>query len=105
MCALAVLGVKEDGWKGPELYPPILSSVIKISRFMVVQHALELSEPFEEEVFDDDSAYGGGGDSGSSAPSRRRSKGCLEFVQQMIDSWCEVATARCSGCSTYARTG
>jgi hypothetical protein len=81
---LAVLGVKEDGWKGPKLYPPILLSVIKISRFMVVQHALELSEPFEEEVFDDDSAYGGS-DSGSSAPSWRRLKGCLEFVQQMMD--------------------
>jgi hypothetical protein len=27
VCALAVLGVKEDGWKGPEQYPPILSAV------------------------------------------------------------------------------
>ncbi|KAL1640735.1 hypothetical protein SLS61_010230 [Didymella pomorum] len=84
VCVLAVLGVKEDGWKGPELYPPILSSVIKITRFMVVQHALELSEPFEEEVFDDDSAYGGS-ESGSSPPSQRRPRGCLEFVQQMMD--------------------
>jgi hypothetical protein len=51
---------------------------------MVVQHALELSKLFKEEVFDDDSAYGGS-NSGSSAPSQRRPKGCLEFVQQMMD--------------------
>ncbi|KAF7449883.1 PRP38-assoc multi-domain protein [Pyrenophora tritici-repentis] len=42
VCALAVLGVKEDGWKGPEQYPPILSAVIKIARFMVVQKGLEI---------------------------------------------------------------
>jgi hypothetical protein len=35
VCALAVLGVKEDGWKGPEQYPPSLSAVIKVARFMV----------------------------------------------------------------------
>jgi hypothetical protein len=46
VCALAVLGVKEDSWKGPEQYPPILSAVIKVARFMVVQQALELSESF-----------------------------------------------------------
>ncbi|KAF2812024.1 uncharacterized protein BDZ99DRAFT_383569, partial [Mytilinidion resinicola] len=43
---LAVLGVKKDGWKGPELYPPILLAVIKVTRFIVVQQALELLEPF-----------------------------------------------------------
>ncbi|KAG9375709.1 hypothetical protein A1F94_013658 [Pyrenophora tritici-repentis] len=48
VCALAVLGVKEDGWKGPEQYPPILSAVIKIARFMVVQKGLEMSGPEED---------------------------------------------------------
>jgi hypothetical protein len=66
VCAMAVFGVKEDGWKDAELYPPILSSVIKVTRFMVVQHALELSEPFDAEAFDDDSAYGGS--DGSTSP-------------------------------------
>jgi len=84
VCALAVLGVKEDGWKGPELYPPILSSVIKITRFMVVQQALELSEPFDEDDFDDDSAYGS--DPGSS-PAQHQPKGCLEFVKKMMDKF------------------
>jgi hypothetical protein len=60
--ALAVLGVKEDGWKGADQYPPILSAVIKVARFMVVQQALELSElsgssePFNNDA-SDDSAY------------------------------------------------
>lgn len=86
VCALAVLGVKEDGWKGPELYPPILSSVIKVTRFMVVQQALELSEPFEEDDFNDDSAYGSGSDSDSS-PAQHQPKGCLEFVRKMMDEF------------------
>jgi hypothetical protein len=87
VCALAVLGVKEDGWKGAEQYPPILSAVIKVARFMVVQQALELSEPLDENEDelddDDDSAY----ESDSSRPRRRRPKGCLQFVQEMMDKF------------------
>jgi hypothetical protein len=75
VCALAVLGVKEDGWKGPEQYPPILSAVIKVARFIVVQQALELSELLDEDEFDDDSAY-----ESDSNPSQRWPKGCLHFV-------------------------
>jgi hypothetical protein len=52
-----VLGVKEDGWKGAEQYTPVLSAVIKVARFMVVQQALELSGPLNEDGFDSDSAY------------------------------------------------
>ena len=54
VCALAVLGVKSDGWIGADQYPPILSAMIKISRFMVVQQALEF-EKDEEENSDGDS--------------------------------------------------
>lgn len=79
VCALAVLGVKEGGWKGPEQYPPILSAVIKVARFMVVQKALQISEPFADEEFEDDSGY----DSGDSPPPP--GKGCLQFVQEMMD--------------------
>jgi hypothetical protein len=56
VCALAVLGIKEDGWKGAEQYPPILSAVIKVARFIVVQQALELSEPFNDDEFNIDGA-------------------------------------------------
>jgi hypothetical protein len=88
VCALAVLGVKEEGWKGLEQYTPILSAVIKTARFMVVQQGLELSgadladpqNDSDEETDDfDNSAY----DSGPSL--RRRPKGCLQLVQQMMD--------------------
>ncbi|KAG9375597.1 hypothetical protein A1F94_013807 [Pyrenophora tritici-repentis] len=53
-----------------EQYPPILSAVIKIARFMVVQKGLEMSGPEEDsgdETDDDldDSAY-------ESGPSQRR---------------------------------
>jgi hypothetical protein len=79
VCALAVLGVKEEGWKGPEQYPPILSAVIKVARFMVVQQGLELSgadlaDPQDSGKETDDSAY----QSGPSA--RRRPKGCLQVI-------------------------
>ncbi|MCJ1360886.1 MAG: hypothetical protein MMC33_010895, partial [Icmadophila ericetorum] len=42
VCAMAVLGVTAGGWKGPDQYPPHLSAMIKVNRFMVVQQALEL---------------------------------------------------------------
>jgi hypothetical protein len=83
VCALAVLGVKEDSWKGPEQYPPILSAVIKVTRFIVVQQALELSEPLANNEFDSDSAY----ESDSSDPRRRRRKGCLQLVKEMMDQF------------------
>jgi hypothetical protein len=89
VCALAVLGVKKEGWKGPEQYPPILSAVIKTARFMVVQQGLELSgadladpQDSSEETDDfDNSAY----DSGPSPSLRRHPNGCLQLVQQMMD--------------------
>jgi hypothetical protein len=79
---LAILGVKENRWKGAEQYPPVLSAVIKVARFIVVQQALELSGPLDEDEFDSDSAYES---DDSSNPPRRRRKGCLQFVQEMID--------------------
>ena len=82
VCALAVLGVKEDGWKGAEQYPPILSAIIKVARFMIVQQALELSEPFEGDDIDGDSTYASDSES---TPQQRRPKGCLQHVQHMMD--------------------
>jgi len=80
VCALAVLGVKEDGWKGSEQYSPIVSAVVKVARFMVVQQALELSGPVNDAL--DDSAY----ESDSGQPGQRRLKGCLQFVQEMMET-------------------
>jgi hypothetical protein len=46
VCALAVLGVGDHDasrpWKDPHSYPPILSSVIKVSRFVVVHQSFLL---------------------------------------------------------------
>jgi len=80
VCALAVLGVKEDSWKGPEQYPPILSAVIKVARFMVVQQALELSDLFKEDELNESD-----GSTDSSQPRKPHIKGCLQFVQDMMD--------------------
>ncbi|EDN06580.1 predicted protein [Histoplasma mississippiense (nom. inval.)] len=40
--ALAVLGRGEYGWRDAESYPPILSRIIKVARFMVVHKAVRL---------------------------------------------------------------
>ncbi|KAK3613862.1 hypothetical protein LTR56_027628 [Elasticomyces elasticus] len=50
--AMAVLGVKTHGWKGPDQYPPLLFRVIKIARFLVVQQAWEEVQPVD--VWDDE---------------------------------------------------
>jgi hypothetical protein len=42
VCALSVLGVREDGFRDPDDYPPILSRVIKVARFMVMVKALRM---------------------------------------------------------------
>jgi hypothetical protein len=36
VCAMAVQGWGEARWRDPDSYPPILSRVIKVARFMVV---------------------------------------------------------------------
>jgi hypothetical protein len=66
-----------------------LLAIIKIARFIVVQQGLEildtdladLQDSSEETDDDYDSAY----ESGPSASPRRRLKGCLQLVQQIID--------------------
>ena len=42
VCAMAVLGRGEQGWRDPDSYPPIISRVLKVARFLVVQKALWL---------------------------------------------------------------
>ncbi|GME30223.1 putative DNA helicase protein [Neofusicoccum parvum] len=96
--ALAVQGVTPTGWREPGLYTAILSAIIKVGRFMVVQKALEIAglavegeegedsgeefssrgsawdfkeEEEEEEEEEEDGASGyGRGDAGSSSSSR-----------------------------------
>lgn len=51
VCALAVLGRRPSGWKDEDAYPPILSKVIKISRFLVLHRAL-LLDPQAARILD-----------------------------------------------------
>ena len=39
---MAVLGRGPEGWRDPESYPPILSRVLKLARFFVIEKALWL---------------------------------------------------------------
>ncbi|KAJ5863522.1 uncharacterized protein N7529_001349 [Penicillium soppii] len=50
ICASAVLGRGEAGWGTAQSYPPILSKVIKIARFMVVHKALKLDPTAEKMI-------------------------------------------------------
>ena len=94
VCALAVLGVKENGWKDVDEYPPILSAMIKSARFMIVQKALEMAGPIEKDDIDDiddiddtDDADNtdDDDDSDDSGYESKSKPGCLQFVQQMTD--------------------
>jgi hypothetical protein len=51
ICATAVLGRGEAGWRTAESYPPILSKLIKIARFMVVHKALKLDSTAEAMLY------------------------------------------------------
>ncbi|KKK20707.1 hypothetical protein AOCH_006962, partial [Aspergillus ochraceoroseus] len=48
ICAMAMLGWGEVTWRGPESYPPIISRVLKVARFMLVQKALWLDPQYME---------------------------------------------------------
>jgi hypothetical protein len=53
ICATAVLGVHptQGGFRDPESYPPILSAIIKVAHFMIVQQAEQLTRPEEGSEF------------------------------------------------------
>ena len=94
VCAMAVLGLRERGWRTPEDYPPMLSSIVKVARFMIIQKAIELAGPMRERAelasamedadWDGDSAYGGSPPPSAPAPP---AKGCLYWVGRMTDQF------------------
>ena len=106
ICALAVLGMKPGGWKDVHEYPPILSEVIKISRFMVVQAGYQ-SAPKEDEREEEEESGGddeeegegereGEGGEQSEVESRRgngreggmeKEQSCLEWVTGFMDEF------------------
>ena len=80
-CALAVLGATKDGWLGPDRYTSILSAVIKSSRFMVVQMALN--------VVGSGNTESSGSSSGGGSRSTRASQqeGCVDYVEKSVDKF------------------
>jgi superfamily II DNA helicase RecQ len=81
VCVLAVLGVKSDGWRDAGDYPPILSKVIKISRFMMIQTAVHAAE---REGDRSDSSRPSSREHASARPER---VGCLGLVARMMDEF------------------
>ncbi|KAH1303883.1 hypothetical protein KXX47_008497, partial [Aspergillus fumigatus] len=82
VCAMAVLGCGVDGWRDADSYPPILSRVIKIARFFVMEKALWLDPSTDDELKDLDEGYTSGSTASSPAPLSMELKGfqsCLEF--------------------------
>jgi hypothetical protein len=87
--ALAVLGISPNGcsFRGPESFPSILSSIIKVAHFMVVQYAETRSvssstgeySPCSSACNLDDSGYESEGE-----PSMRSS---FEWVRRMMDQF------------------
>ncbi|CAG8059412.1 unnamed protein product, partial [Penicillium salamii] len=49
VCALALLGRSRTGWHTPDSFPPILSKIVKLARFMVLGQALWL-DPYAEQI-------------------------------------------------------
>ena len=50
VCAMAVLAVKPQGWRSASEYPPIMSHIIKMNRFMVIQMAYQQVDEDHEYV-------------------------------------------------------
>ena len=67
LCAMAVLAVKPQGWRSAHEYPPIMSHVIKIARFMIIQMAFQ--------QVDEDHEY-----------AEEEAPDLLAFVTTMVDS-------------------
>lgn len=89
VCALAVLGVEPHGWKGYNTYPPILSSIIKVGRFMIIQHAFQETTHEHHSADSEDSEDETHDDHHQSHPFGEEPKqvGCIDVVQQMVEQY------------------
>ncbi|KAK3046025.1 hypothetical protein LTR09_012462 [Extremus antarcticus] len=104
ICGTAVLGVRPfgGGYRGPESYPPVLSAIIKIAHFMVVQRAEQISRPIDNDESlspcsspcdFEDSGYESNGESYNGTrprhPNERRGhhRSSFEWVRKMMDGF------------------
>ena len=54
LCAMAVLAVKPQGWRSANEYPPIMSQIIKMARFMIIQMAYQQVDEDHEYAEDEE---------------------------------------------------
>ncbi|KAI7103405.1 hypothetical protein KC316_g20707, partial [Hortaea werneckii] len=93
ICALAALGVRPmgKGFRDPNEYPSILSAVIKVAHFIVVQQADRLGQWDDQEYSSCRSPYefeDSGYESDRSRDSpRRRGLSSFELVRGMMDAF------------------
>lgn len=100
VCGLAALGVNPSGrgFRGADTYPSMLSAVIKVAHFMIVQQAERLAQPTtgEHEEFSagrspcefEDSGYESERAQTDSSEGRRKSgKSSFEWVRKMMDGF------------------
>lgn len=90
--AIAILGVDMNGWKGVDVYPPILSRLIKVARFMVIQRAYHHTQLRDEEQVMADRGNHEGNDyeesneDSSDIDEEGEGKGrVVDFVKEMVD--------------------
>ncbi|THV78820.1 hypothetical protein D6D29_07372 [Aureobasidium pullulans] len=102
VCALAVLGVRPagKGFRDEEVFPSILSSIIKIAHFMVVLKAEQVTGEICEEEWAaiespcafDDSGYES--EQPPRPPKRRRgTRSSFQWVKKMMDAFMVRGTA------------
>jgi len=81
VCGLAVLGVwisgSQWGWMGPDNYPPILSKMIKIAHFMVIEQAFQ---EWGQDISDSSSDSGLSLSDTDSELEHEKRPECLELV-------------------------
>lgn len=94
VCALATLGVSPSGrgFRGADTYPSILSAIIKVAHFMVIQHAEQLARPAIDDqlsVCSSPCAFDDSGYESEDGPARRRRRGRsgFEWVRKMMDGF------------------
>ncbi len=85
ICGLAVLGVRASGgWTGADGYPPILSKMIKIARFMVIEQTFRERGPDISDSSSDDRSSESNTDS---EPEDQDRPDCLTLVRKYMNEF------------------
>lgn len=94
VCALAMLGVRPQGrgFRDADVFPSVLSSIIKVAHFMIVLQARQLAGEFKEEewaITSSTSAF----EDHRSPPPRPTARSSFEWVKKMTDAFMVRGTA------------